>query len=95
MKLIRLFMFIYIVFCMQIIFAQNITVIGVGRLGISFALCLERAGYNVLGVDVSPEYVASINAKTLQSSEPHIMEYLRQEFRYAGFPYCTYCFQES
>ncbi len=78
MKLMRIFVFISILFCITNTFAQNVTVIGIGRLGISFALCLERAGYNVLGVDISPEYVSLINSKTFQSSEPHITEYLSQ-----------------
>ena len=42
---------------------QNITVIGIGKLGLCFALILEKAGYLVLGVDVSEEYVAKINSK--------------------------------
>lgn len=55
----------------------NITVIGIGRLGICTGLILERNGYNVLGVDTSEHYINSINNKTLISSEPHVMEYLK------------------
>ena len=36
---------------------NNITVIGIGRLGLGFALLLEKAGYNVLGIDVNEAYV--------------------------------------
>jgi len=32
---------------------QNITVIGIGRLGLGFALMLEKSGYNVVGVDIN------------------------------------------
>jgi len=32
---------------------QNVTVVGIGRLGICFALVLERKGFNVLGVDLN------------------------------------------
>lgn len=49
---------------------QNITVIGIGKLGLGFALLLEKAGYNVLGVDIFPEYIQNINSKTIQFSEP-------------------------
>jgi nucleotide sugar dehydrogenase len=56
---------------------KKITVIGVGRLGICWALVLERAGYDVLGVDVNEEYVKSINNKSLTSSEPRVEEMLR------------------
>ena len=31
----------------------KVTVLGVGRLGLCFALVIEKAGYDVLGVDVS------------------------------------------
>jgi UDPglucose 6-dehydrogenase len=34
--------------------SKNITLIGVGRLGVCTALCLESKGYNVVGVDLSP-----------------------------------------
>ena len=46
---------------------KNISVIGVGKLGICFALTLERAGYNILGVDTSLKYVKSINENRRQS----------------------------
>lgn len=49
---------------------NNITVIGIGKLGLGFALLLEKSGYNVLGLDIFQDYVNKINTKTLQSSEP-------------------------
>lgn len=55
---------------------KNISVIGIGRLGICAALVMEKAGYNVIGVDVIPSYVDAINNKTLKSSEPLVEEYL-------------------
>lgn len=55
----------------------NITVIGLGKLGLCNALCLENAGYNIVGVDVSEQYVKSINDKTLSSYEPYVNEYLQ------------------
>lgn len=56
---------------------DSITVIGIGRLGLCTALCFEKAGYNVLGVDINPSYVASINNKTLHSPEPRVDEFLQ------------------
>ncbi len=56
-------------FLLTVISAKNVTVIGIGRLGLSFALCLERAGYNVLGVDVSESYISSINLDFVQFSD--------------------------
>lgn len=58
--------------------ALNITVIGIGRLGLCLALCLEKAGHSVLGVDLSREYIDSINNKTLQSDEPFVEKLLKQ-----------------
>ena len=49
--------------------SKTATIIGVGRLVICFGLTLERAGYNVLGVDLFPNYVKQINDKSLKSSK--------------------------
>lgn len=57
---------------------KQLTVIGIGRLGICLALCLEKAGFDVLGVDLSPTYVDQVNQKTFQSQEPFVMEYLQK-----------------
>ena len=56
---------------------NNITVIGIGKLGLGFSLLLERAGYNVLGVDIFPEYVQKINNKTIEFTEPKYNELLQ------------------
>jgi len=58
--------------------SSNITIIGVGRLGLCMALALERSGYHVLGVDVSDAYIQEINQKTLSSLEPKVSEYLKE-----------------
>ena len=57
---------------------KNITIIGIGKLGICFGLILEKARYNVVGVDLNDNYVQSINNKTLVSSEPDVEKYLTQ-----------------
>jgi nucleotide sugar dehydrogenase len=56
---------------------ENITVIGIGKLGLGFALLLEKAGHSVLGVDISEDYVSSINNRTFRSSEPFYNDLLR------------------
>ena len=56
---------------------MKLTVIGIGRLGICNALCFEKAGYNVLGVDVFENYVNVVNEKTLTTYEPKVEEYLK------------------
>ena len=40
---------------------KNVAVIGIGKLGLCFALTLEREGFNVVGVDISETYIRSIN----------------------------------
>jgi len=56
---------------------KTISVIGVGRLGLGFALLLENIGYDVVGVDVSEEYVKKLNSKTLNTTEPGYTELLK------------------
>jgi len=57
---------------------KNVTVLGVGRLGICMALALDKAGYNVLGSDIFPSYVDALNNKTFQSDEPSVSQYLKE-----------------
>lgn len=57
---------------------KNITVIGIGKLGLGFALLLEKSGYNVLGVDIFQDYVNRINEKTIEFSEPNYNELLQK-----------------
>ena len=61
---------------------KKITVIGIGKLGLGFALMLESSGYDVLGVDISHEYVGKLNAKQFQSSEPRYNEMLQQSLNF-------------
>jgi len=56
---------------------KKISVFGVGRLGICMALCIERAGYEVMGVDIFPAYVDQINKKSFNSAEPRVNEFLQ------------------
>tara|TARA_Y100001972_G_scaffold110583_1_gene142469 strand:- start:955 stop:2064 length:1110 start_codon:yes stop_codon:yes gene_type:complete len=55
---------------------ENVSVIGIGKLGLCFALTLEKAGYNVLGLDLNPEYVNIINNKDLISEEQGVSKAL-------------------
>lgn len=54
----------------------KVSVIGIGRLGLSFALLLDSKGYDVMGCDVNVSYVQMLKDKTLNSPEPHINEML-------------------
>ena len=57
---------------------MKIGVIGVGRLGICFALLLDRAGYTVKGSDIRTNYVAGLNQKKIITNEPGVADMLEQ-----------------
>jgi len=57
---------------------RKVSVIGVGKLGLCFSLSLEASGYDVLGVDVSPDYIASLNDRSLRSDETGVEEALQR-----------------
>lgn len=57
---------------------EDISVIGLGKLGLCFALTLERAGYRVLGVDISAEHVEAINNRAVTSDEPGVSDGLKR-----------------
>jgi phosphoglycerate dehydrogenase-like enzyme len=56
---------------------KKITIIGCGRLGLCLALCFDRAKYNVLAVDIFPDYVKALNSRTFRSKEPRVDEFLQ------------------
>jgi nucleotide sugar dehydrogenase len=56
--------------------SNNISIFGVGKLGLCFALNLESKGFDVLGVDISEDYVELLNTKALTSSEEGVNELL-------------------
>lgn len=55
---------------------KRISVIGLGRLGLSFALLCDSVGYDVYGYEVNTERALHIKDKTLKSSEPYIEDML-------------------
>ena len=57
---------------------KKVTVIGIGKLGLGFALLLEKGGFNVMGVDISDSYVENLNRKNLKSLEPYYEEFLKE-----------------
>ncbi len=57
---------------------MNISVFGLGYVGAVTAACLTRRGHSVLGVDVQPQKVASINRGEAPIVEPGLNELLQQ-----------------
>lgn len=55
---------------------MKIGVIGVGRLGICLAVNLERAGFEVIAIDTSPERIQDVNQKRIDDIEPLVSQYL-------------------
>ena len=56
---------------------MNIGVIGVGRLGICFALLLDRGGHQVIGSDIRTNYVAGLNERRISTTEPGVADMLK------------------
>ena len=61
---------------------NNITVIGIGKLGLGLALLIEKAGYNVCGVDIFPDYVKCLNNKTYKTKEPEYEDLLNNSTKF-------------
>jgi len=57
---------------------KNISVVGIGKLGLCFSLSLESAGYNVIGVDLNEDYIRKLNQKDFFSEEPQVNEKLKK-----------------
>jgi nucleotide sugar dehydrogenase len=55
---------------------MKVGVIGAGRLGICFALLLEKAGCEVVASDVREDYVRSLQERTIDTHEPGVQELL-------------------
>jgi nucleotide sugar dehydrogenase len=55
---------------------MKIGVIGAGRLGICFALLLEKAGYEVIVSDCRDDYVIGLNNRFIATNEPQVAELL-------------------
>ncbi len=61
---------------------NRIAVIGIGRLGLCFALNLERIGYHVIGIDLNQDYIDELNAKSFKSFEPDLESYLNKSTKF-------------
>jgi nucleotide sugar dehydrogenase len=57
---------------------KNVSVIGIGKLGLCLSLNLEKSGYSVVGVDKDKRYVESLQDKSFLSNEPFVNELLSE-----------------
>jgi len=60
---------------------MKIGVIGAGRLGITFALLCEKAGYDVIVSDLREDYINNLNSKIIYTAEPLVQEMLQNSKR--------------
>ncbi|GAA0388206.1 UDP-glucose 6-dehydrogenase [Acrocarpospora corrugata] len=56
----------------------RLTVLGTGYLGATHAACMAELGFEVLGLDVDPEKIASLQRGELPIHEPELEEMLRR-----------------
>lgn len=57
---------------------EKVGIIGVGRLGLSFALLCEHKGYEVYGYDNREDHIKSLNDKSYKTTEPNVEFLLRK-----------------
>src|SRR5689334_9323315 len=55
---------------------MQISVFGLGKVGVTLSACLGAAGNKVIGVDVNPALVDALNKGTFETQEPGVMERL-------------------
>lgn len=64
---------------------MNIGVIGVGKLGLAYALMLEEKGFDVIASSYKKDYVEQLTSKTINITEPGITELLNKSNIYSKF----------
>jgi UDPglucose 6-dehydrogenase len=74
--------------------SPRLTVIGTGYLGATHAACMTELGFDVLGVDVDPGKVASLNAGTVPFYEPGLDEVLQKSLATGRLRFTT-SFEEA
>ncbi|MCG3167507.1 MAG: UDP-glucose 6-dehydrogenase YwqF [Bacteroidia bacterium] len=57
---------------------KKIGVIGAGKLGLCFALNLEKSGFEVYAVDIAEDYVNLLQTRSFNSSEPGVNDLLHE-----------------
>lgn len=58
--------------------SYNISVFGMGKVGLILSACLAAAGHRVIGVDVDEPLINRINGGTIESSEPGLEAKLKK-----------------
>ena len=74
---------------------ENVSLIGIGKLGLCLALTFEKFGYNVIGCDVNSDYVNQINSKTFDSDEDGVSQALRASNNFTATTDLSTCVEHS
>lgn len=64
---------------------MQISVFGLGKVGVTLAACLAAAGHEVTGVDPARDRVEALRDGTFETSEPGVMERLRRGAEHLEF----------
>ncbi len=57
---------------------DNIGIIGIGKLGLCFALNAERKGYKISAFDINENYLKLLENKTYNTTEPNVNTFLKE-----------------
>jgi nucleotide sugar dehydrogenase len=74
---------------------DNVSLIGIGKLGLCLALTFEKFGYNVVGCDISPDYVQKINDKVFNSDEEGVNDALETSKNFEATTSLKKCVEHS
>ena len=74
---------------------KKLSLIGIGKLGLCFALTLEKSGYDVLGCDIDESYINAINAKTFKSDEEGVESALQEAINFEATLELKRCVEHS
>ena len=58
--------------------SKELSIIGVGKLGLCLALNLNKKGYSIVGIDKNQSYIKSLKNRTASFSEPFVEEMLQE-----------------
>ena len=73
----------------------NISLIGVGKLGLCFALTLEKSGYDIVGCDLNESYINALNSKAFKSEEEGVDEALQTAKNFVATTELKRCVEHS
>lgn len=57
---------------------MKVGIIGLGRLGLAAALCMEKHGVHIVGCEISERVVQQVNDRTFDSPEPSVTPLLKE-----------------